>query len=128
MFFLNNMGSLLIGFVFYFIGLIALFILQCLRNRRTWINKKFASLKKNLLYNSIIAMMLESYSLICVCCLIAFHKISFKSYGEIVQTSFNFFFFGLIFAFPAIVMCIVKSNWDPRYYRMKEHMKNMKQL
>ena len=27
MFFLNNMGSLLIGFVFYFIGLIAMFIL-----------------------------------------------------------------------------------------------------
>jgi hypothetical protein len=27
MFFLNNMGSLLIGFVFYFIGIIAIFIL-----------------------------------------------------------------------------------------------------
>ena len=37
-----------------------------------------------LLYDTIIAMMMESYSLICVCAMIAFYNISFKSYGEIV--------------------------------------------
>ena len=84
MFFLNNMGSLLIGFVIYLIGLIAILCLSPFLNRKSWVNKCFIKLKKSLLYNSIVAMMMESYSLICVSCLIAFDKISFKSNGEIV--------------------------------------------
>ena len=84
MFFLNNMGSLLIGFVIYLVGLIAILCLSPFLNRKTWVNKCFIKLKKSLLYNSIVAMMMESYSLICVSCLIAFYQISFKSYGEIV--------------------------------------------
>ena len=66
-----------------------------------------------LLYDSIISMMMESYSLICVCCLIAFYEISFESYGEVVQTIFNFFFFGLIFIFPAILIYNINKHWEP---------------
>jgi hypothetical protein len=34
------------------------------------------------MYNSIVAMMIESYSLICVSCMIGFSGVSFKTYGE----------------------------------------------
>ena len=83
-YFLNNMGSLLIGFMIYFVGLTVIFILQPFLNKKTWINKYFVKLKKMLLYNSIVAMMMESYSLICVSCLIACYNISFQSPGKIV--------------------------------------------
>ena len=81
-YFLNNMGSLIIGFLIYFAALITIFILQTFLNKKPWINKYFMRLKKMFLYNSFVAMMIESYSLICVCCLIGCYNISFKSPGE----------------------------------------------
>ena len=83
-YFLNNMGSLLIGFMIYFAGLTVIFILQPFLNKKPWINKCYVKLKKMFLYNSIVAMMMESYSLIRVSCLIACYHISFQSHGEIV--------------------------------------------
>jgi hypothetical protein len=70
MYFLNNMGSLLIGFLIYLVGVLAIFILQPFLNKKPWINSYFIKLKKMLLYDTIIAMMMESYSLICVCSMI----------------------------------------------------------
>ncbi len=83
-YFLNNMGSLLIGFLIYFAALTVILILQPFLNKKIWVNKYFMKLKKMFLYNSFVAMMIESYSLICVCCLIACYNISFKSHGEII--------------------------------------------
>ena len=65
------------------------------------------------LYDQFIGMMIESYSLICVCCMISFHKNSFETYGEKVQTIVNFFFFFLSIVFPLVVTYIVKKDWDP---------------
>jgi hypothetical protein len=84
MYFMNNMGSLLIGFFIYFTGLFSIFLFEPFFNKKPWIDNYFMKLKKMLMYNTIVAMMIESYSLICVCCLIASYNISFKSYGEIV--------------------------------------------
>ena len=56
MYFMNNMGSLIIGFLIYFVGLIVMFILQRFLNRKLWINRYFRKLKKMLLYDTIIAM------------------------------------------------------------------------
>ena len=113
MYFMNNMGSLIIGFLIYFVGLIVMFILQRFLNRKLWINRYFRKLKKMLLYDTIVAMMIESYSLICVCCLISFYNVTFASYGEIVQTVVNFFFFSLVFAFPAILFGSIMKHWRP---------------
>jgi hypothetical protein len=57
--------------------------------------------------------MMESYSNICVCCMIACFNISFNSYGEILQTVTNFTFILLIFAFPLVVIYTVTKDWDP---------------
>jgi hypothetical protein len=64
------MGSLLIGFIIYLAGILSIYILQRFLNRKPWINRYFIKLKKMLLYDTIIAMMMESYSLICVCSMI----------------------------------------------------------
>jgi hypothetical protein len=58
-------------------------------------------------------MMMESYSNICMCCMIACFDINFGSYGEIVQTVTNFTFILLSFAFPLIVIYTVRKDWDP---------------
>ena len=62
---------------------------------------------------------MESYSLICVCCMIACYNISFKSYGEIVQCVVTFFFIFLGFAFPLVVVYTVKKDWNPLRKRWK---------
>jgi hypothetical protein len=45
--------------------------------------------------------------------MIGFYRISFKTYGESVQTIFNFLFFAMLFAFPTIMICSIKKNWAP---------------
>ncbi len=56
---------------------------------------------------------MESYSNICMCCMIACFDINFGSYGEIVQTVTNFTFILLSFAFPLVVIYTVIKDWDP---------------
>ena len=85
LYFLNNMNSMLIGFLFYF-GLILLLVLidpfqgRCGRKLSSLTEK----LRGMLFYNFIISMMTESYSLMSVCCMIGLYKISFGSSGEII--------------------------------------------
>lgn len=61
MYFLNNMGSLTIGFLIYLVGLLAILCLKPFLNRSIWVNKIYLKLKKMLFYNSIVSMMMESY-------------------------------------------------------------------
>ena len=112
MYFMNNMGSLLIGFLIYFAGILAMLILSPFLSRKAWIKRYFIKLKKMFLYNNLVGMMMESYSLICVCCMIACYNITFKSYGEIVQSVVNFIFIFLSFGFPLVVIYVVTKDWD----------------
>jgi hypothetical protein len=83
-YFMNNMGSLLIGFLIYLAGVFFILLLSLFLSGRSRLKRFFIKLKKVFLYNQFVGMMMESYSNICVCCLIAFFNISFASYGEIV--------------------------------------------
>jgi len=56
---------------------------------------------------------MESYSNICICCMIACFNVSFNSYGEIVQSVINFIFIFMSFAFPLVVIYAVTKDWDP---------------
>jgi hypothetical protein len=107
------MGSLLIGFLVYFAGVFLILLLSLLLNGRSRLNRFFVKLKKMFLYNQFVGMMMESYSNICVCCMIACFNIHFGSYGEIVQTVTNFTFIFLSFAFPLVVIYTVTKDWDP---------------
>jgi hypothetical protein len=112
-YFMNNMGSLLIGFLIYFAGVFFLLFLSLFLNGRSRLKRFFIKLKKIFLYNQFVGMMMESYSNICVSCMIACFNISFDSYGEIVQTVTNFTFILLSFAFPLVVIYTVTKDWDP---------------
>ena len=112
-YFMNNMGSLLIGFVIYLAGVFIILLLSLFLSGRSRLKRYFIKLKKVFLYNQFVGMMMESYSNICACCMIACFNISFASYGEILQTVTNFTFILLSFAFPLVVIYTVKKDWDP---------------
>jgi len=61
MFFMNNMGSLMIGFVIYFAGIFTIVLLSPCLIRRPRLKQVFIKLKKMFLYNQFIGMMMESY-------------------------------------------------------------------
>jgi hypothetical protein len=70
-------------------------------------------------YNQFVGMMMESYSLICVCCMIACFNITFKSYGEIIQSVVTFVFIFLGFAFPLVAVYTVNKDWNPLLKKWK---------
>lgn len=74
--------------------------------------KSYDKLRSALFYNTFVSMMTESYSMVSLCCLIGFNKISFQSSGQIVQTCINFFFFALLFAYPIIITYTTVKRWD----------------
>ena len=106
------MGSLILAFVFYFIGLLFLNCINPFIKKSKCLESFSNSLKKSLLYESMIATIIQSYSQISICCLIGLSVISFKTYGESIQTLTNFFFFGVLFLFPAIMMIVLCRGWN----------------
>jgi hypothetical protein len=50
-YFMNNMGSLLIGFLIYFAGVLLILLLSLFLNGRSRLKRFFIKLKKMFLYN-----------------------------------------------------------------------------
>lgn len=65
-----------------------------------------------LFYNFIISMMTESYSLMSVCVMISFYKISFASPGEIVQTVSCFIALAVLIFYPLLMLVFLSRNWN----------------
>lgn len=78
------MNSMLVGFFFYFAMIIVLILVDPFQERCRSLHKLTEYLRSMLFYNFIVSMMMESYSLMSVCCMISLFKISFASTGEIV--------------------------------------------
>jgi hypothetical protein len=86
LYFLNNMNSMLIGFLVYFGMILLLMMIDPLqtRCRKLKLSTVTEKLRGMLFYNFIVSMMTESYSLMSVCTMIGLFKISLSSYGEII--------------------------------------------
>ena len=84
MYFLNNMGAMILGFIIYFVGIIFLAILDCFNPKYQAVAKRSESIRATLFYNYIIGMMNESYSQISVCAFIGFYYMKFNSYGNTI--------------------------------------------
>ena len=110
LYFMNNMGSLLIAIFIICVGIVFLF---CIDNYvwLLWVSNLSAKIRSSIFYDAIVSTFIESYAFMSVSCLIAFNKISFDSPGETIQTLVNFLFFGLLFIFPAILLTVVTKAW-----------------
>ena len=104
--FLNNMGSMIFGFIFYLFGIIIVLLLDPIAGKSKFIETIVNYLKGMLFHNYIISMMIESYSNISLCCYISLWpwNLKFISYGEIIQSVFCLFFFVMLFAFPVWII------------------------
>ena len=64
-----------------------------------------------LFYNFIVSMMTESYSLMSVCTIIGLFKISFASFGEIIQTVSCFSALAVLIIYPLLTLILLSHNW-----------------
>jgi len=112
MYFLNNMNSLLLGFILYFLLIILLAILDLFQIKR--LISLSEKLRHMLFYNFILSMLTESYAMIAVCCMIGLNKLSFKLElsGEMVQTVCCLFALLVIIVYPPLVFWILKHSWN----------------
>ena len=70
-----------------------------------WIGRVYMKLRGYLFYNSIIMLVMLSYSNITICCLISFHDFSFNSSQAAFQSLTSLFFFiTVLIGFPAILL------------------------
>jgi len=121
LYFINNMGSMLIGFAIYIVGVIALALLDCCNTKFERAAKMSEYLRRNLFHNYLIGMMNESYSLLSVCTLISFYHISFASYGDTIQTVTSMFFFAMLFIYPIAVYRILVRGWNGNKWNINFH-------
>jgi hypothetical protein len=86
MYFLNNMNSLLLAFVFYFLQILLSLVVDRLQIKHERLNNLAKRLRHTLFYNMILEILTESYSIIALCCMIGLNKLSFSfdSYGETI--------------------------------------------
>lgn len=110
-YFLNNMGSMLIAFIIYPVLILVLLIMQKCTHNSHHVAKTYERLKRDLFYNSIVSMMTESYSMLSLCCLISFNKVSVRSFGEFIQSTISMFFFTMLFVYPFAITYTSVKNW-----------------
>jgi hypothetical protein len=120
-YFLNNMNSLLIGFLAYF-GLIAfLMLIDICQGRCEKLSSLTEYLRSLLFYNFIISTLTESYSMMSLCCMIGLSKISFASFGETVETVSCLSALSVLIIYPVLILVVLYRNWNEKYLeRAKE--------
>ena len=99
-YFLNNMGTMILFYVSYPLAVFIWRLLYYFRHCSYRMHKFMVKYKKILFYEWIIVAIFESYSVVAICCLIAYPHISFETWGMTVQ-SFSCIFFTVSFViFP----------------------------
>jgi hypothetical protein len=82
MFFLNNLGTLLVVFLFYFISIMFLMLLDCFVENRPRIGRLHDKIRDSLFYNTFVSLMMESYGVMAICVMINLEYIRWESFGE----------------------------------------------
>ena len=109
---LNNMGTLAIAYLIWFIAAGIFLIARWGRMEESkQLERVYRRLKRKLFYNSILSIFVESYSLISVCCLINLSYISFETFGLTIHSVICISFFAALFILPIIVFSHLKSGF-----------------
>ena len=69
-------------------------------------------MRKDLFFNSIVGLMIESYSILAVSCLINVHFLTFATYGEIVQSVVCLLTLVAVLAFPLLLVFKANRLWN----------------
>ena len=91
-YFLNNMGTMMFFYLAYPLAILLQLCLYKLSKLARCLEQSSKRLSQLLYYKWIITVMFESYSLVAICCLLAYPLISFKTWGKGIQSSFCIFF------------------------------------
>ena len=67
------------------------------------------ALLDSLYYKSLLNIMMESYAIIAVCCMINLQYLKWSCYGEIVQTSISILALIVIIAFPIFIVTYLRK-------------------
>jgi hypothetical protein len=116
--FLNNLGSMLLGFIIYFLLIVLLYILGPFMRFSVKLAEFYCSLRESLFYETIVSMITESYSILAVCCFIQFCDFNFDSPGEYVQNISMLMFFAVLVVFPIFI-----TRHTVKYWHQVEELK-----
>jgi hypothetical protein len=112
MYFMNNMGTMFLGYIVYGILIILFPLLQCIAVKCPRAAAKYEEWRLSLFYNMIVAMIIESYSILTLCVLVSLNFIVFNTYGNIVESAMTLFFSAIIFIFPIYINWFTVKNWE----------------
>jgi hypothetical protein len=108
---LNNLGSMLLAFILYFLGILFLLIIDQFAGQSEWISKISQKLRNDLFNQHIVGIMIESYSILSVSCLINLNYLRFGTYGEFVQSAACLFTLLALIGFPLVLTINAKRLW-----------------
>jgi len=109
-YFLHNLGTLVLAFVVYFTTVVYSWI--CRHLCCDIVTYHGENLQRKLKYGSLITILTESYSIVAVSCLINLQRLSWTSYGTIVQSSATLIFLAVLVGFPLLYGNYLLSKFD----------------
>jgi hypothetical protein len=112
MYFLNNMNSLMLGFLFYLSLVLLNLVIDRLQVRYNRLSNLSERLRHMLFYNLILSMLTESYSMIAVSCMIGLKNIKANSFGEFIQSASCIFAIFVLVVYPILIFWILKKSWN----------------
>ena len=111
-FLLNNMGTLAIAYLVWFTAALIAMLVKLGVHTSKRMRNMYTTLKRKLFFNSLISLFVESYSLLCVCCLINTSYISLKTFGFGFHSVICVFFFGFLVLFPTAIFWYIRRHYS----------------
>lgn len=122
LYFMNNMGTMLIAFLFYFVLVFLLWLVSSWVPNRPRLGRLYERIRTSLFYNSFISMMMESYAVIAICVMINLEYIVWDSYGKIVQSCMCLLALALLIFFPVVLSITARINWESNFKHLYEQI------
>ena len=107
-YFVVNMGSLLIPMFYYITMLLFYAGTMCVKNEK--FNRVRNWLTKDLLWNSILSFIIESYMIVCISSITNFKKFEFTSFGTVFSSNLTMIFFMILIAYPLWSLIFMRNN------------------
>lgn len=122
MYFTNNLGTLLLAFLFYFVSVFFCWLLSFWVPNRPRVARVYENLRASLFYNSFVSMMTESYAVMAVCVMINLEYIVWDSWGKSVQSAICLLALSLLVLFPVVLSIVSKTSWERDFKHLKERI------
>ena len=124
-YFLNNMGSLLFGFILYPIFVfMQWFLRKVIPLRFKKMHTRLADFREGLFWSSAITLIMESYAILTICCLMSLPYLWWDSVGNSIQSASTLFFFVMVLVVPAFVLLKLLRSfyylYQSSYYKSYE--------